>query len=938
MDRRDFLKMVGVASGTSILAGCNLDRETEKLIPYLVPPEDGVVPGDAVYKPTSCTECPAACGMRVTIKDERPAKLEGLESHPVGNGALCVRGQASLERLYHPDRIKQPLMRDGAGNFAPATWQQAYAAVVKAMAVGKENVFLSGRTTGTMSRLVDEFCDRLGVTRLPEFELYSYAAEREANSRLFGRPVVPAYRFEKADFLLSIGADLLDTYGNPVDNTQKISQARTGGGENAHFKWYHAEPHATLTGVRADHRLSVRPGSEATLLAYLLHELRSRRIFSDRRVDNHIAAVPEASFENAVAATGLRAEELRQLVEEFLAAHSPLVVAGGVSTRQAGGLDVARLASLLQVAAGMVGETVDYTAAPDYSRVGGPRDIESLGEMLARGEVGVMFVAGSDPLSVLPGRAREGFAGRMDQAGLAVGVGGFLTETLDRCDVVFPESHSLESWGDAESVPGVLSSIQAAIEPLHETRSRGDILIQLMAAADRGVAADTYQTYLFDRWRGDYGAAAVEALLTAGYVTYRPRGNRAAVSLSSRPGRYLAPGAAVGDVLVMAPSLRFYDGRSRVLSLLNEIPDPLSSVTWDPWVSISPKTAYGLGVKDRDWVELSNGVWSVELPVIIQPGMHDGVFMVEQGSVPSPAAWDSSTGELEAVTALQSVRKIPSRGQLAYLAGTKKSETEGHIPLQHIPHHAHDESLAREDITFFPIPDYPEYRWAMAVDLDKCTGCSACVAACYVENNVPVVGKDEHVKGREMSWLAIQPYYNEDESAELMPVMCQHCDNAPCEPVCPVFATYHNDEGLNAQVYNRCVGTRYCANNCPYKVRRFNWFDNNQKPSPLDQMFNPDVSRRGKGIMEKCSFCVQRIRKARDVAKDEDRKIGSEEVVPACAQTCPGDAIAFGNIKDENSKVAKWARSENSHQALEELGTGPAVNYLKRKGKDLEHG
>ena len=228
----------------------------------------------------------------------------------------------------------------------------------------------------------------------------------------------------------------------------------------------------------------------------------------------------------------------------------------------------------------------------------------------------------------------------------------------------------------------------------------------------------------------------------------------------------------------------------------------------------------------------------------------------------------------------------------------------------------------------------------MAIDLDACTGCSACVAACYIENNVPVVGREEHLKGREMSWLAIQPYYDYDEahSAELMPMMCQHCDSAPCEPVCPVFATYHNDEGLNAQVYNRCVGTRYCANNCPYKVRRFNWFDNSKPAEPLNMMFNPDVSVRAKGIMEKCSFCVQRIRKARDVAKDEGRKIGADEVVPACAQSCPGKAIVFGNIKDEDSKVAKAARSEHSHQALDELGTGPAVYYLSTKGNGNEHG
>jgi molybdopterin-containing oxidoreductase family iron-sulfur binding subunit len=305
--------------------------------------------------------------------------------------------------------------------------------------------------------------------------------------------------------------------------------------------------------------------------------------------------------------------------------------------------------------------------------------------------------------------------------------------------------------------------------------------------------------------------------------------------------------------------------------------------------------------------------------------------MVEAGATPALPGGHAVVGGVTA-------RKIPSKGHLSLLAGANRTETEGNVPLEHIPHHAHGHVEHREDITFFPVPDYPDYRWAMTVDLDKCTGCSACVAACYVENNVPVVGREEHLKGREMSWLAIQPYYaRDDDSVEMMPMLCQHCDNAPCEPVCPVFATYHNDEVLNAQVYNRCVGTRYCANNCPYKVRRFNWFDNTSPPEPLEKMFNPDIAVRNKGIMEKCSFCVQRIRKARDVAKDEDRKIGADEVVPACAQTCPAEAITFGNIKDENSRVARLARSERSHLALEELGTGPAVYYLKRKGKVNDH-
>jgi molybdopterin-containing oxidoreductase family iron-sulfur binding subunit len=811
--------------------------------------------------------------------------------------------------------------------------------VAKSLGAGPENVFLSGRTTGTISGLIDEFCSRFNVTRAPEFEMYAYAAIREANRQLFGRPVVPTFRIDKADFLLTVGSDVCDTFLSPVEYTAQIAELKA----DEHFNWYHAEPHTTLTGVQAIHKLSLKPGSEAYLLAHLLRELRERGAFAGRRVDDHLAAVPVVSVGDVTSKTGLHREDVEKLVQDYMSAHAPLVIAGGVSTRHAGGLDVARLAALLQYASGMIGKTVDIDRPLDYSHVGTMSDVVRLIDKLARGDVGVMFVADTDPATRLPAAEGARFADSLGKAALPVGIGEILTETLSRCDVVLPASHALESWGDTQPRAGLVSAVQPAIEPLHDTRSLGDILLQLIAetGAHGGTPADSYQTYLLDRWRRRYGASGTEALITNGYLVLRQRGGAPDVSLAASPGRYSFDAAPdPGDTaLLVTPSLRFYDGRSRALALLNEIPDPLSSVTWDRWLSVAPTTATRLGLKERGWAEISAGDWSTELPVVFQPGMHDGVAMMEEGTAPTPAGWDRASGEVGALIPNVSIRKIASKGHLTDMAGSKKVETEGHIPLELVPHHGHhEEGLEREDVTFYPVPDYPDYRWALAIDLDRCTGCSACVAACYVENNVPIVGRDEHLKGREMSWLAIQPYYNDDESAELMPVMCQHCDNAPCEPVCPVFATYHNDEGLNAQVYNRCVGTRYCANNCPYKVRRFNWFDHRDRPEPLGEMFNPDVSRRGKGIMEKCSLCVQRIRKARDVAKDEGRKIGADEVSPACAQTCPGDAIVFGNIKDENSEVARWARSENSHRALEELGTGPAVYYLKKGNGHEEHG
>jgi molybdopterin-containing oxidoreductase family iron-sulfur binding subunit len=391
--------------------------------------------------------------------------------------------------------------------------------------------------------------------------------------------------------------------------------------------------------------------------------------------------------------------------------------------------------------------------------------------------------------------------------------------------------------------------------------------------------------------------------------------------------------------------LRWYDGRGESLELLRDIPDPLSAVTYDPWVSVGPETAGALGVTDQDEIELRSGGWATTLPVRRQPGLAKDVFMVQRGVTAVPAGWSRSSGEGAALFGDLAVRATGRRVRTTIVSGSLDEAGRGAVPGSHPKHfgalgditkqhaegHAHEP--AREDVTFYPVPNYPKYRWAMAIDMDKCTGCSACIAACTIENNVQLSGREQHLRGREMQWIRIEPYSAPDGAgADFVPTMCQHCDYAPCEPVCPVYATYHNDEGLNAQVYNRCVGTRYCGNNCSYKQRRFNWFDFRRKDYPMNLMVNPDVSVRGKGVMEKCTFCVQRIRKARDVAKDEKRDIREGEVTTACAQSCPGNAIVFGNLLDENSQVYQWAHDARSTRLLEELGTSPAVFYLKKKG------
>ncbi len=978
MDRRDFLKLLGVATGASVASGCNLERQSEKLIPYLVPPDDGTIPGEATYRPSVCTECPAACAVTARIREGRPVRVDGTEGHPLNEGGLCLRGQASINRLYHNERLTQPMVRDVDGALRPATWDEAMARVTEAWGRGGRRVFLSGHTTGSLSALIDETCEALSIERRPEFEYYGHAAVRRANTDVFGTGDVAALQLDGCDVLVTVGADVIETFDNPVDASRQIAARRSEG----HFRWFHVEPHASMTGLKADERILVRPGSEGVLLGWLLGEGASRgKISADVR-ERLPRALP--SLADAARATGAERDRLSALADALFGARRPALVAGGVSTAGRDGVDVARLAAYVQAGTGMIGRTIDLAGAQDRSRVGDLGDVEALRRDLAAGGVAFAVFFRTDPAGTLDDGGD--FAVAMERAGFSVAVTDLLTATAAQCHVVLPVAHALESWVDAEPRRGIVNAGQPAFRtPMHAgVRSEGDVLLALRDACGAPAPVADYAEYLQARWQNVYGAKAARELTERGWT--RVETPARTVSLRADAPRARVPEAPHRDegaaTLVVAPSVRWFDGRSRQLPLLNEVPDPLTTVTWGAWVSMAPATARRLGVGDRDMVRVRVGESSSEYPVRLLPALPEGVVSMHKGALAMrlPRAGADPTAAVDVT-----LERTGERAALPFLAGSLGEAGRGAVPGHEPRHfgtghgggegpHGSGEGNGRsgegargaataagaaaghaagghgerhEDVSFYAPPEelYPNIRWAMAVDLDRCVGCSACVASCYVENNVPMVGPDEHLKGREMAWIRLEPYYEEDEhgrvresaaSADFVPAMCQHCDYATCEPVCPVFATMHNDEGLNVQVYNRCVGTRYCANNCPFKQRRFNWFAWNKRPDAQNLMHplmvNPDVSLRGKGIMEKCSFCVQRIRKARDVAKDEGRAIRDGEVVPACAQACPADAIVFGNLRDENARVTQLAHSERAHRLLDELGVGPAVFYLSSKG------
>jgi molybdopterin-containing oxidoreductase family iron-sulfur binding subunit len=899
---------MGIASGAA-LSACKVNNADKKLLPYLVPPEEGIIPGVPRYVSSTCMECPAHCGINVKILDDKPVKLEGHADHPVNKGSLCLRGQASLARLYHPERIKQPLLKGADGTFKPVSWKEAterfHTELKDSQSKGLRNAFLSSRTSGTLSRLIDEFCQALEMERLKEMEIYHHGSIKQVNQLLFGLPLLPHYRIDQCDALVTVDADLFETFLSPVEWGKQYAEAR----EKYHIKWYHIEPYLTLTGASANQRAVINPGSEPYLLAYLVRSVTPRNPIPGTLM----AQVPEYSLDKAAEITGMKKETIQGIKDTLEKAKAPLIISGGAAVTKRNGPITACYTALLQWMLGMMGKTVDFDHAFNHGIVGTINDLVAFASDCRDKKVGTAVFSRLYGFTAMPA-----FVEVMKGAGFKVAIATTPGPITEMCDLVLPLSPPLESWDDAEPRKGVQSLIQPVVKPLQDTKSQGEILLTLLGRYQ------TYRDYLANHWR-DMGMD--EQWIERGFNTTekeaQPIQLAADAKLEKPDPPYRKPS------LYIVPSLRTFDGRSSDIALLEEIPDPITAISYGRWMGVSPSDAQANHLGMGDMMKVETIVGDLKVPGVLVPGLPPGVMTIAVDAL-TDTDMQLERGSGEFMLCLEDI-KLTKTGETikpALLAGAKETGKRGILP--HLERHDHHHKHKRHSL--HPEHEHKDYRWGMVIDLSLCTGCSACAAACYIENNVPVVGKAEHLKGREMSWLRIEPYYNDPQRPEFVPMMCQQCDYAPCETVCPVYATYHNPEGLNAQVYNRCVGTRYCANNCPYKVRRVKWFDH--APSlPLYRGFNPDLSVRPKGVMEKCSFCIQRIRFAKDRAKDEKRLVKDGEIIPACAQTCPTGAIIFGNLKNPDSKVSRLIKAAGAYRILEQLGTEPAVYYFASGGQ-----
>ncbi|MCU0284993.1 MAG: 4Fe-4S dicluster domain-containing protein [Acidobacteria bacterium] len=901
MKRRDFFKLIGVTSGAA-LSACKVDNIDRKVLPYLMPPEEGIIPGIPRYVRSTCLECPAHCGLVVKLFDDHPIKLEGIPDHPINNGALCIRGQATLARLYHPNReqIKQPLIKKTDGSYHPVSWPEAgeffRSAVNETKSKSLRNVFLSSRTTGTLNILIDEFCRAFEMERLKEVEIYNHNEIKNANRLLFGLPLLPYYRIDQCDTLVTLGVDLFETFLSPVEWGRQYAAAKT----KNQFTWHHIEPYLTLTGASADHRHIINPGSEPYLLAYLIHNLKLRDNI-DHETKNLLDQVPNYPIDKVSGITGLDPNAVHAVTQALEKAKQPLIISGGPAAAHINGPIAAAYTALLQWGLGMTDNTVDFEHAFNYDHVGSRDDIVAFGDACREGKIGTALLANIHGLPIL-----KTLLETIKNIRFKVVITDRPGPLTEICDLVLPLAHFLESWGDVEPRAGIKCLVQPAILPMHHTKSEGEILLTLLSREQ------TYRDYLFKQWQ-NYG----NEWRTQGYlitpVKHQNIGLLRGINLEKPTAPYRE------NCLFIVPSLRTFDGRGKDIALLEEIPEPMTAISYGNWLAVSPFDAREKNLANGDIVEIQKTPDKLNIPVTILPGLAPGIMQMtidslDAGTLISNNKFSFCLEDLKLVKTGESIK-------LAMLSGGKEARNRRILPFEEQHDHARH--------TLYPPHSHEHYRWGMVIDLDLCTGCSSCVAACYIENNVPVVGKKEHIRGREMSWLRIEPYYDNPMKPEFIPMLCQHCDYAPCEPVCPVFATYHSSEGLNTQIYNRCVGTRYCANNCPYKVRRFNWFDS-PDAMPLYGTANPELLVRPKGVMEKCTFCLQRIRFAWDKAKDENRLIQDNEVIPACAQTCPTGAITFGNLMDPGANVSKLIKSAGIYRIFAQLGTEPAVYYLKR--------
>ena len=912
--RRNFLKIMGASLALAGLSACT-KQPPEEILPYVEAPEK-LIPGKPLYYATAFPVGGVANPVLVETHEYRPKKVEGNPEHPASKGAADVFTQASILGLYDPDRL-QTVNYIGEVRSYSAFLLALVGALEKQKASNGAGIRILTETI-TSPTLYSQLQDVLKLYPSAKWYQWETAGHgpRDGSQLAFGQYVNTVYKFDQADVILSIDSNFLGFGPGGVRYARDFASKRVlRGGSQTQNRFYAVESTPTSTGSKADHRLPLKP-SEITPFVRSL-----------------AGAIGGGSGGNS--------KFLQAVVQDLQAAKGKSIVIAGDDQSA----EVHALVHYINQTLGNHGTTVMLTASLESKPVDQNADLQSVVQDLNSGQVDLLLVLGGNPVFTAPPELN--FRGAIQKAKMRVRLGQYTDDTSDLCQWVIPEAHAYEQWSDAPSYDGTVTIMQPLISPLYGGKSAHDILTAFTETPEKS----GYQI-VRDYWNGKHSGADFDTWWRRSvHDGFIKDSTVAAVNATAKmPAAQPTPAGGSGYEVSFHFDPYIADGRYANNAWLMELPRPVTRLTWDNAVVMSKKTADGLQLTDEDRVEVSvNGV-SVWGAVWRVPGQPDGSIALSLGygqarlgRAANGAGFDAyplrRVANAQYATGAQ-VRKLGERFRLAavqhhfLMEGREPVKTASLEEYKKDPIFAQKESeLPPKGLTIFPQEwKYEGYAWGMAIDLTACVGCNACVVACQSENNIAVVGKEQVLNTREMHWIRIDRYYKGSEDnpeAFFQPVACQHCETAPCELVCPVAATEHDSEGLNNMVYNRCIGTRYCSNNCPYKVRRFNFllFSDWETESYKLQR-NPDVSVRSRGVMEKCSFCIQRINYAKITAEKQDRKVQDGEIVPACAATCPAEAIMFGDLNDRDSRVSQWKREKTNYSLLGELNTRPRTTYL----------
>lgn len=917
-NRRSFLKIMGFSVSALPLTGC-IKIPVRKALPYLQK-NDTVIPGVANWYASAWDGKPVL----VKTREGRPIKIEGNPLSTVTQGGADAQTQASVLSLYDSYRYQAP--RVGGTQVEWAEFDSSLMKELKSAKTNGKKIYVVTPSVKSPSELaaIKEFTNTYNAVHLP-YDAVSYHAWTEANKITHGQKTFSEYDFEKAEVVVSIGADFLGTWGNTVANAKGFSKRRDPKAANGMNKHFQIEGKMSLTGSNADVRYSRNREEQRQILLGVLARLTSASLSGLNLSADDKAVVTElADALNANPGAGI-------LLYGENCVHAQVVV------------------NKINSHLGNLGSTVKV---PQEKFVAFADDnaFETFVMEATTGVVGAVLYVGVNPAYTYP--QSEKFKAANARIKTSVSFALSEDETAKLCTHVAPANHTYESWSDSYVGANEVAVTQPVIQPLFGTRMASETLLSLAGNTTN------FHDYMQSVWKkeihssGDFthfwnrtvhdGVVVVKGLVGQ---------TDASVGDVSKYAKMLLTEKASGGLeLELYTKVSMKDGSLAGNPWLQEMPDPVTKATWDNYLMVSPSYAKDNGLTTGSVVKVSNKQTTVSVPVMVQPGMGKNTVALAVGygresvgkagrgvgvnAYPFAYHKDGAThysGATVTVTKTGEQRLI-SQTQTHHSMEGRDIVRETTYDKYKVNPKAGNERKAKL-VHIYPEHDKTGHQWAMAIDLNKCTGCSACIVSCNAENNIPVVGKVEVGRRREMHWLRLDRYYagNENQPEVVhMPMLCQHCDNAPCENVCPVLATVQSSDGLNQQVYNRCVGTRYCANNCPYKVRRFNWFTYEHEDKVENMVLNPDVTVRTRGVMEKCSMCVQRIQEGKLEAKKRRAPLEDGAIKTACQQSCPSDAIVFGDKNDKNSKIAQFLGDERNYVVLGELNVQPRVSYMTK--------